>query len=369
MPEKSLLFLPDISGFTEFVNETEISHSRHMISELLETIIESDALGMRVSEIEGDAVVFFLKGRVPDLGEILDQARKTFEAFHAHLNRYERDRICPCGACQTAHQLSLKFVAHGGPIETLRVQEFEKPFGSDVILAHRLLKNRVQDSEYLLVTDDLPEAGGELPGWAKLIPGSSVYDTLGEISYRHVPLGTLKDNLPEQPARPKTARGTHSVSSTIYVPLPLAETFELVSNFDLRLLWTKGVDELIYDPGKINRTGTRHQCVIDGDIVHFETVTDDRGPGRLVYGERILGAMPVLDPTLYYTLEEEGEGTRLEAELQYRPKPFPRSIFAIPFGRIFKKQLPRSLASIAKVAAKGFDHPESPTPPEKETQT
>ena len=44
---------------------------------------------------------------------------------------------------------------HGGPVETLRVQEFEKPYGSDVILAHRLLKNDVPDTEYLLVTQDL----------------------------------------------------------------------------------------------------------------------------------------------------------------------------------------------------------------------
>jgi hypothetical protein len=368
MTENSLLFIPDISGFTEFVNETEISHSRHIISELLETIIEADTLGMRVSEIEGDAVVFFLQGRIPDLGEILDQARKTFEAFHSHLKLYERDCICPCGACQTAHRLSLKFVAHGGTIETLRVQEFEKPFGSDVILAHRLLKNDVQDNEYLLLTDGLPDATGGLPPWAKLVPGSSVYDSLGEISYRHVPLGSLKDGIPEHPARRKATKGTHSVSAAIHVPLPVAETFELISNLDLRLLWTRGVDELIYDRGRVNRAGTRHQCVVDGDIINFETVTDDPSPGRLVYGERILGTTPVLEPTLYYILEEDGEGTKLTAEFHYRPRPFPRSLFALPFRRIFKKQLPRSLAAIAKVAADGSDRPEPPIPPRKESQ-
>ena len=36
MENKGLLFIPDISGFTRFVNETEIDHSRLIIQELLE---------------------------------------------------------------------------------------------------------------------------------------------------------------------------------------------------------------------------------------------------------------------------------------------------------------------------------------------
>ncbi len=31
---KTLLFLPDISGYTAFVQTTEISHSQHVIAEL-----------------------------------------------------------------------------------------------------------------------------------------------------------------------------------------------------------------------------------------------------------------------------------------------------------------------------------------------
>ncbi|MFC2085655.1 hypothetical protein ACFLRO_00420 [Bacteroidota bacterium] len=34
--QPGLLFVPDISGFTQFVKATEISHSRHIIQELLE---------------------------------------------------------------------------------------------------------------------------------------------------------------------------------------------------------------------------------------------------------------------------------------------------------------------------------------------
>jgi hypothetical protein len=50
MPDQpSLLFIPDISGFTQFVHETEILHSGHIVAELLELLIDSDQLGMTVS--------------------------------------------------------------------------------------------------------------------------------------------------------------------------------------------------------------------------------------------------------------------------------------------------------------------------------
>ncbi len=351
MTADSLLFIPDISGFTEFVNETEISHSRHVVSELLEAIIEADDLGMTVSEIEGDAVVFFLRGRTPGLPELLDQARRTFEAFHTHLKRYERDRICPCGACQTAHRLSLKMVAHSGPMETIKVQQFEKPYGSDVILAHQLLKNDVEDHEYLLVTQELGAESGALPSWVTLVPGTTTYDNLGPVSYHHIPLGLLKLGVPDPPDRVSPAKSRSPITKEVHVPLPIAETFELISNFDQRLLWNRDVDDLRYDPDRVNRVGTQHQCLIDGDLIDFETVTDDFDPHRLIYGERILSDAPVLDLTIYYIMEEEAGGTRVRAEVHYQAKPFPKSILAILFRFVFAKQLSKSLAAIAQAGA------------------
>ena len=57
MENKGLLFIPDISGFTRFVNETEIDHSRLIIQELLEILINANQIGLEVSEIEGDAIL------------------------------------------------------------------------------------------------------------------------------------------------------------------------------------------------------------------------------------------------------------------------------------------------------------------------
>ena len=65
MENKGLLFIPDISGFTRFVNESEIEHSRLIIQELLELLINANQLGMEVSEVEGDAILFLQVWELP----------------------------------------------------------------------------------------------------------------------------------------------------------------------------------------------------------------------------------------------------------------------------------------------------------------
>lgn len=57
--QNDLLFILDISGFTEFVHYTEISHSKHIVSELLELLIDENSIGLELAEIEGNALFFY----------------------------------------------------------------------------------------------------------------------------------------------------------------------------------------------------------------------------------------------------------------------------------------------------------------------
>ncbi len=145
MESQALIFIPDISGYTKFITETETKHAKHIIIELLEVVIKADKLKMHVSEIEGDAVLFYRKGDPPKLSELISQAKKMFLDFHTHLKIIQRDNVCQCGACRSAVKLTLKFVSHYGSLEEVTIQNFSKIMGSDVILAHRLLKNSIDD--------------------------------------------------------------------------------------------------------------------------------------------------------------------------------------------------------------------------------
>src|SRR5438034_2697872 len=154
-PQSTLLFMPDISRFTKFVNETEISHSQHIVQELLEILIDSNHLNLEISEVEGDAIFFYKLGSKPGLQSLLQQVEEMFTRFHSHLKLYEHQRVCPCGACKNAADLSLKIIAHFGEVTGISVKDHDKLFGKDVILIHRLLKNNLDKKEYVLFTDRL----------------------------------------------------------------------------------------------------------------------------------------------------------------------------------------------------------------------
>ena len=82
--QQALLFIPDISGFTRFVNDTEIAHSQHIIEELLERIIDANEMDLSMAEVEGDAVFFYRAGSTPTAAQLLSQIQRMFINFHAH---------------------------------------------------------------------------------------------------------------------------------------------------------------------------------------------------------------------------------------------------------------------------------------------
>jgi hypothetical protein len=143
MEAKGLLFIPDISGFTQFVNQTDIEHSRLIIQELLEILINANEIGLEISEVEGDAILFYKFGESPRLEDIYRQVEKMFTEFHRHLSMYDLTRFCQCKACRSAVHLSLKVITHYGEFTGYNVRSFNKLIGKDVIVAHQLLKNDI----------------------------------------------------------------------------------------------------------------------------------------------------------------------------------------------------------------------------------
>ena len=153
MAEQAIILIPDISGFTSFTGATEIDHAAHIINELLELIVASNKTDFTLAEIEGDAVLFYRKGEPLRRKLLIDQCLCMFTNFHQRLMVIERDTVCQCGACQTASKLTLKFIVHFGYIKEIKVAQFVKATGIDMIVAHRLLKNDVGSDEYILMTE------------------------------------------------------------------------------------------------------------------------------------------------------------------------------------------------------------------------
>ena len=346
----SLLFIPDITGFTRFVNTTEITHSQHIISELLELIIDANTMNLKVSEVEGDAVLFYKQNYVPDLDSILAQCRKMFLDFHHHLKKYETERICHCGACTGAADLSLKIVVHGGEIGFTNIKKQIKPFGADLVLAHRLLKNSVPEKEYVLFTrsffDAIAAEAYQKTDWVAFKPGSETYPDIGEIPFQYTAMSALHDHLPAVEKPPLPDKVKHPWKISLKIERPIEEVFDILIDLEKRLLWNKGINDLEYEKAKVNRVGTRHRCVFDANHADFTTVTNDFGTHRRVYGEKVDNVPIARSLMLYYILEEADSGTDLTVEIHFKPLPLVGWVLGPSLKKKMVPPLERSLQNL-----------------------
>ncbi len=178
---RGTILIPDISGFTKFVNTTDFYTGRTIIIKLLETLLNSNILDLQASEIEGDAILFYKKGRIsPPLLE--KQFNHMFQKFGEQLELLQ---------ITTGHHInmSLKLIAHYGELSEFKVGKFEKLYGKAVIEAHRLLKNSVESDSYILLTDALLASKTETPSQKSCsYQGSKLFETytdLRKINYTY----------------------------------------------------------------------------------------------------------------------------------------------------------------------------------------
>jgi hypothetical protein len=349
MSKNAILFIPDISGFTEFVHHTDINHSKHIISELLELLIDSNKIGLELAEIEGDALFLYKIADTIDISVIEDQIEAMYLEFHTHLKRYEFQRICSCGACSSAYNLKLKFVVHYGDIQFITVKDSKKPYGSNVIKVHRLLKNEVPIDEYAIFTDAVLPINKEDENSL-----TTVYD-FGNISFVYNPLSHLLERLPSLDPIPDDIPKHILFDETEVIKIPINDLYEVISNFDYRLLWIKGVDKMEYEKNKVNRVGEKHRCLInkDSDIVQT-TVTKTVKSNQLVYGESTKSIPFTKRMNNYFILEETINGdTRLNIQVYTDFKPF--GVIMKPFmKKNLKKIVTENIKALILLIDSGF---------------
>lgn len=155
---QALLVIADIGGYTRFmkVHRINLAHAQHIVARLLEAVIDGAGRKLKLAKLEGDAAFFYAE--MPVAPE--DQKRALVSIRNAFLRRRDElaiNRLCTCDGCTQAGELKLKFVAHLGEVAFQKVKRWTELAGVDVILVHRLLKNSVPISEYVLMSEELHE--------------------------------------------------------------------------------------------------------------------------------------------------------------------------------------------------------------------
>lgn len=152
----ALICIPDISGFTEFMRAVDIDVSSQVIPALLNEIIYSNEINLKVSEIEGDAVLFFRKGELPPFQDLVAQCKLFYTQFYERMDVLLKKFKDKHQDIEFPEILGLKIILHyGAEIGMVQIGNHIKLMGEDVITAHRLLKNDVSVDEYLLISDAL----------------------------------------------------------------------------------------------------------------------------------------------------------------------------------------------------------------------
>lgn len=193
----TLLCIPDISGFTKFMSNTNFELSSKVIPSLLNKIVYSNEIGLKISEIEGDAVLFYRDGKLPELEDLVSQCKFFYTEFYKQLHalrvRYNKDKDSEI----IAETLSLKIVLHfGKEVGLVPVGKQIKLIGEDVITAHRLLKNDIDINEYILLSEDLlshydrEKVHGSLD-WSAIKKGELEVEHIGKVPYSYISLTPL----------------------------------------------------------------------------------------------------------------------------------------------------------------------------------
>jgi hypothetical protein len=349
MENKGLIFIPDISGFTQFMHEIEIEHGRQIIQELLETLVNANQIGLEISEIEGDAILFFKFGEAPELETLYHQVEKMFCDFHQYLIAFDNRRFCQCKSCISAINLTLKVVAHYGEFTTYQVKNFKKLIGKDIIVAHQLLKNDIEQHEYWLVTQNLLNGRNpdDFTDRMKWNPGSKMTEN-EQIPFQYTQIGYLKDGIP--PYKPPLLEPKEKIkmlSVSREYDANIKKVFFTSGHLELRPHWEYGVKSIEELDHFLPGIGSRHRCIReDSETIMYASGFSYDPESVVIFSE----SDEKFSSARYFVLEKLAENrTRLSLEYYLKKDPIRQLAF-----RLFKKdkmeaEFRKSLANLEKL--------------------
>ena len=186
MAQQGFLVISDITGYSKYVNESELEHARDSLTQLLSLLIHHTKSPLILSKLEGDAVFSyapaggFLQGQT-----LLDMIESTYASFRKALELMVINTTCSCNACRNLPNLDLKFFVHFGSYLTQKLGNFTELVGNDVNLVHRLAKNHIKEKTgfkaYAAFTQSVMDALGLADFQNSLTPHRETFAEVGEV--------------------------------------------------------------------------------------------------------------------------------------------------------------------------------------------
>ncbi len=310
-PEPACLLIADISGYTSYLAGTELDHAQDILADLMTTVVGSLRPSFRLAKLEGDAAFAYVLAEQIDGSQLLDTVERTYFAFRRRLRDIAQATACECNACTLMPRLDLKIVAHHGSIVRHRIAGHEELVGSDVIVAHRLLKNHVVERlgipAYALFSAPCVTAMAIDPVALGMTEYQDTYDDLGEVAGWVHDLGSAWTAELERRRVVVSERDAGFVLEVIH-PAPRDLVWSFMTDPALRPRWQAGVtavDELPTSPRR--GIGTTNHCIHGAEVL-VEEILDWRPIDHVTTRTTLPNGFKVVST---FAFEDALEGTRV----------------------------------------------------------
>ena len=184
-PETGFLVIADLTGYTAYLSGSELEHAPVIAGDLLETIVGRLDPPFRLAKFEGDAGFLFVEDGRAAGTLLVDAIEACYLAFRRRLRSIDAATSCDCASCRLAPRLDLKVFIHHGSYVHSRIAGRDELAGTDVILAHGLLKGTVaaeaRTAGFALFTASAVEALGLDPAAVGMAAGEESFEHLGRV--------------------------------------------------------------------------------------------------------------------------------------------------------------------------------------------
>ena len=309
--EPACLLIADISGYTSYLAGTELDHAQDILADLMTTVIGALKPTFRLAKLEGDAAFAFVIAERLDGSQLLDTVERVYFAFRRRLRDIAQATACECDACLLMPRLDLKIVVHHGSVIRHRIAGREELVGSDVIVAHRFLKNHVVDrlgiAAYALFSESTIAAMAADPVALGMTEYRDAYDDLGEVT------AWVHDLTAAWTAELERSRVVVSEREAGYVldnvqPAPRDIVWNFMTDPAIRPRWQAGVTGVNELPTAPRRgVGTTNHCM-HGSEVLIEEILDWRPTELLTLRTTLPNGFKVVST---FTFEDAPDGTRV----------------------------------------------------------
>jgi uncharacterized protein YndB with AHSA1/START domain len=372
-PEPACLVIADISGYTGFLAGAELDHAQDILADLMSTVVSALRPTFKLAKLEGDAAFVYTITERVDAAQLQDVVERCYFTFRRRLRDIRQASTCECNACILVPNLDLKVVAHHGEVVRQRFGSWEELVGSDVIVAHRLLKNHLEESTgltaYAMYTEACVNAMGlDDPAGAGMIEHAEPFEGVGVVRTWVRDLHAAWEAELRRARLVVEAKGAARTYEHIF-DAPPAIVWDYMTSPARRPKWQHAVTAVVEGAATPGRRGigTVNHCMHGKDAV-VEEVMDWDPYDHVTY--RSLMPIPNVPKLLSsYCLEDLGDG-RTRVELRFgMPRSAKDRAIAIPLLPMIDQmvaggmaQLGPIVAEAAREAAAAAPEPEVPAP-------